>query len=44
MKCYQCGATMEQVTTDLPFKIHPHSIVIIRNRLSGSAGSATSAF
>jgi YgiT-type zinc finger domain-containing protein len=31
MRCYQCGAKMEQVTTDLPFKIHTHSIVIVKN-------------
>jgi YgiT-type zinc finger domain-containing protein len=31
MKCHQCGAEMEHVNTDLPFKIRESSIVIIKN-------------
>ena len=30
MKCHQCGAEMEHVTTDLPFKVRENSIVIIK--------------
>jgi YgiT-type zinc finger domain-containing protein len=31
MKCHNCGATLEPVTTDLPFKLSRHAIVIIRD-------------
>lgn len=31
MKCHNCGETFESVTTDLPFKTGPHSIVIIKS-------------
>jgi YgiT-type zinc finger domain-containing protein len=31
MKCRRCGAEMEHVDTDLPFKVRLNSIVIIKN-------------
>lgn len=31
MKCHNCGATLELVTTDLPFKLGKHAIVVIRD-------------
>jgi YgiT-type zinc finger domain-containing protein len=31
MKCYNCGATLEPVTTDLPFKLSKRAIVVIRD-------------
>jgi YgiT-type zinc finger domain-containing protein len=31
MKCHQCGAEMEHVHTDLPFKVRESSIVIIKD-------------
>lgn len=31
MKCYNCGGKLEDVITDLPFKISNRSIVIIKN-------------
>lgn len=30
MNCYVCGGKMEQIKTDLPFKIDGNSIVIIK--------------
>ncbi len=29
MKCHSCGAILERVTTDLPFKLSKHTIVVI---------------
>jgi YgiT-type zinc finger domain-containing protein len=31
LKCHQCGAEMEDVVTDLPFKVRGNSIVIIKD-------------
>lgn len=31
MKCHHCGGTLEEVITDLPFKINHRSIIIIKN-------------
>jgi len=31
MKCLRCGAEMEHVHTDLPFKVRESSIVIIKD-------------
>ncbi len=31
MKCHRCGAEMEHINTDLPFKVRENSIVIIKN-------------
>ena len=31
MKCHRCGAEMEHVCTDLPFKVRESSIVIIKD-------------
>ena len=31
MKCRVCGALMRAVTTDLPFKVSEHSIVVIKS-------------
>ena len=31
MKCYICGARMESMITDLPFKISMESIVILKD-------------
>lgn len=31
MKCHICGGKLEQITTDLPFKIGMNTIVIIKN-------------
>lgn len=31
MKCHVCGAKMEQVITDLPFKVTQSSIVVMKN-------------
>jgi YgiT-type zinc finger domain-containing protein len=31
MKCHRCGAEMEHVVTDLPFKVRENSIVIIKD-------------
>jgi len=31
MRCATCGADLKGITTDLPFKIGDHSIVIIKN-------------
>ena len=28
MKCHNCGGSFERITTDLPFKTGPHSIII----------------
>jgi YgiT-type zinc finger domain-containing protein len=30
MKCYNCGAKLEKVITDLPFKLQQDSIVIFK--------------
>ncbi|MBF0606627.1 MAG: YgiT-type zinc finger protein [Candidatus Magnetobacterium sp. LHC-1] len=30
MKCHNCGGTLEEIITDLPFKIGRESIVIIK--------------
>jgi YgiT-type zinc finger domain-containing protein len=30
MKCTMCGSEMEHVTGDLPFKVRPKSIVIVK--------------
>jgi len=30
MKCHECGAEFERLITDLPFKVHQDSIVIIK--------------
>lgn len=29
MKCRICGSPMEHTVTELPFKVRPHSIVIV---------------
>ena len=31
MKCTVCGARMERVASDLPFKTTEHTIVIVKN-------------
>ena len=31
MKCFNCGGKLENIITDLPFKISNRSIVIIKN-------------
>lgn len=31
MKCHNCGAHYENMLSDLPFKIGPHAIVIIKD-------------
>jgi YgiT-type zinc finger domain-containing protein len=31
MKCHTCGGRLEPVTTDLPFKLSKHAIVVIRD-------------
>jgi YgiT-type zinc finger domain-containing protein len=31
MKCHRCGAEVEHINTDLPFKVRENSIVIIKN-------------
>lgn len=31
MKCHRCGAEMEHMRTDLPFKVRESSIVIIKD-------------
>lgn len=31
MKCGICGAKMALVTTDLPFKIEDHEIIVVRD-------------
>ena len=31
MRCTVCGAKMNRVTSDLPFKTSDHSIVILKN-------------
>lgn len=31
MKCHVCGSTMKPVVTDLPFKVHNNTIVVIKN-------------
>ena len=31
MKCHNCGGSYERITTDLPFKTGPHSIIIIKD-------------
>ena len=31
MTCHVCGSSMRAVTTDLPFKIADHSIVIVKD-------------
>jgi YgiT-type zinc finger domain-containing protein len=31
MKCTTCGAFMGPITTDLPFKVGDHSIVVIKD-------------
>lgn len=30
MKCTTCGGTLEPTTTDLPFKVSEHGIVILK--------------
>ena len=30
MKCHVCGSTMKSVITDLPFKVHESTIVILK--------------
>jgi len=31
MKCHLCGSAMEAILTDLPFKTHTTTIIIVRN-------------
>lgn len=31
MRCHQCGSTMREMTTDLPFKVTETTIVIVRD-------------
>lgn len=31
MKCHVCGSRLEHATTDLPFKVSDHGIVIIKD-------------
>lgn len=31
MKCHVCGSTMKPVVTDLPFKVHTNTIVVLKN-------------
>jgi len=31
MKCHVCGSRLEPVVTDLPFKVHESTIVILKN-------------
>ena len=31
MKCHVCGSTMKLVVTDLPFKVHNNTIVVLKN-------------
>lgn len=31
MKCHVCGSALEQVVTDLPFKLTERAIVVIRD-------------
>ncbi|CAN5727988.1 hypothetical protein BH23GEM9_BH23GEM9_32540 [soil metagenome] len=31
MKCHACGGVLARVTTDLPFKLSQHAIVVIRD-------------
>ncbi len=31
MQCTVCGATLRPATSDLPFKVHEHTIVILKN-------------
>lgn len=31
MKCHVCGSDMEQIVTDLPFKVNGTTIVILKN-------------
>ena len=31
MKCHVCGSTMKPVVTDLPFKVHNNTIVVLKN-------------
>ena len=31
MKCTTCGSELQSVTTDLPFKVADHSIVVIKS-------------
>ena len=30
MTCHNCGAALDEVVTDMPFKISPHTIVIVK--------------
>ena len=39
MKCHICGARMESVVTDLPFKISMKSIVILKDLPVQQCGS-----
>ena len=31
MKCHVCGSKMKPVVTDLPFKVHNNTIVVLKN-------------
>ena len=31
MKCHVCGAVMQEMKTDLPFKINERSIIVVRD-------------
>ena len=31
MQCTTCGATLRPTTSDLPFKVREHTIVILKN-------------
>ncbi len=31
MKCHVCGSALEQVVTDLPFKLNQRTIVVVRD-------------
>lgn len=31
MKCHLCGSEMEAIVTDLPFKTHATTIIIVKN-------------
>jgi YgiT-type zinc finger domain-containing protein len=31
MKCHVCGSTMKPVVTDLPFKVHNDTIVVLKD-------------
>lgn len=31
MKCHVCGSAMRSVVTDLPFKVHHNTLVVLKN-------------